>query len=204
MTVVVGIVLVAGFQLHRPERPLIDPSQTIEPRPTAPPGTQVRHVYRPTPPPAGFSLVSEQGGAANDVALPGSSGDGPALADQAAVYVLHYERATADPGAAPDTIDVLTIDRGPVDLTLPTTTSSASSASSATGGGGVPASAPASARIEDVTVGNHRAILDTTELDGPVGIVTWDETPEITIKIVASGAIGRDALLAIAETVTAA
>ncbi len=195
MALPVAVVVMLALTLHRPERSRLDPTQTIGPRPTSQPATQVRQVYRPSPAPAGFTLVNEQGGAAADVALPGPARDGPALGEPTAVYVLHYERSPGGLDTASDTIDVLTIDHGAVESTLPSSTS--------TSGAGVGSNAPSSAQIEEVAVGNHRAIIETTELTGAVRTVTWDETPEITIRIVAGGAVGRDELLAIAESVTA-
>jgi hypothetical protein len=202
--ITVGLGTMVALTFHRPDGPRIDPSQTIAPNAPAASESRVRAVYRPVVVPPGFEVVAEQGGAASEVLLPGSEGE-PVGADPAAVYVLHYERAAATASAPPDAIDVLTIDRGPSGPSGPSgpVRPTAVSAQASSAPAGTSPTVATTALVETVSVHGRPARLSITGLDGEVRILTWDETEDVTIRIVTTGDIDREALLAMAESVAA-
>ena len=160
-----------------PPRPRLVPTTATAAPPAVTPAAAtvvVATVYRPAFLPAGFRLVAERGGAAEQIA--GATGGAPVPVGDA--YLLHYER---DRGDGPsDALDVLTVE-GDDDTT----------ATSAR---------PTAARTTVVHVHDHDATEVETTLPGPVRIVTWDEAPGLQLRIVATGRVSTDELHQVADS----
>jgi hypothetical protein len=170
-----------------PPRPRLVPTETTTPRSGDAATVVVSTVYRPHYLPAGFVLVSERGGPAEQIAAVDGQ-PGVVVGD---AYVLHYERRRDD--APPDSLDVLTVERP--DDTASDATSDAAEPSRAAGSTG--------AVTTIVRVHDRDALEVTTTLPGPVRTLTWTEAPGLRLRVVATGNISVDDLHAIAESLAA-
>jgi len=180
VAVVVAIVL-AWTLTDGPPRPRLVPTTDTAPAATGPASATiaVATVYRPAFLPAGFRLVAERGGPADQIAAP-SATDAPVPVGDA--YLLHYERARDD--GALDSLDVLTVEEPDAPDGAGTTTSSRLTA----------------AQTTVVRVHDHDALEVATTLEGPVRTLTWTEAPGLQLRIVATGQITTDELHQVAES----
>jgi hypothetical protein len=182
--VAVVVAAVLGWTLSDgPPRPRLLPATTA---PAATGGTAtvvVATVYRPEFLPTGFKLVAERGGPADQFAGP-SPEDAPVPVGDA--YLLHYERPRPD--NPPDSLDVLTVER-PEDPDAASTSSTTPRVTDA--------------QTSVVRVHDREALEVTTTLPGPVRILTWDESPGLQLRVVATGQITVDELHAVADSLRA-